>query len=332
MVVRAEPARLLAVVRERMAVSEVPARFSNLLARVYAAAASTGLVLDGRNVFVYRGAGIGPIDVEFGVGVAAPFDAIGEVECSTLPAGLVASTAHFGTYETLGAAHEAIHAWSRGTGRALDAVRWEAYGHWEDDPARRRTDVFYRLAPLAPGSKERRVAVGVAGLCLLALAGFLTLGTALIAPVGIYVARLLARRDNEELTRSRSWLGAVLAANALMLIVGIVALTRAPGGVLTSIEHSADSAAVASRTQAPPEWVERIAPGTTARARAGGGASKGLTKAFLLWATIVGGVIACALFALVVGTLGWLPGLLLAYALTGRWIAGRGPPKADTVM
>jgi hypothetical protein len=30
-------------------------------------------------------------------------------------------------------------------------VSWELYGHWEDDPAKLRTDVFYLLRPVGPG-------------------------------------------------------------------------------------------------------------------------------------------------------------------------------------
>jgi len=30
-------------------------------------------------------------------------------------------------------------------GRVRGGTRWEIYGHWDDDPAKRRTDVFYVL-------------------------------------------------------------------------------------------------------------------------------------------------------------------------------------------
>jgi hypothetical protein len=47
----------------------------------------------------------------------------------------------------MGDAHAAVIAWCRANGRALTGTRWEIYGHWSDDPARVRTDVFYLLKP-----------------------------------------------------------------------------------------------------------------------------------------------------------------------------------------
>ncbi len=328
-VTRIEPPRFLAAVREEMPAGEVPRRFAAALDRVYAATKAAGISVDGQNVFVYRDAGSnGRVLVEFGVGVSQSFAALGDVECITLPAGEVATTTHFGAYEALGRAHDAIHEWARKQGRALERTRWEVYGHWEEDAAKRRTDVFYLLAREPMAATTNRVALGIIGLGLLALVSLFTLGMALLTPVGMYVADRVARRDGHRLTRGMSWFGAVLAANLGIMIFGGVALTRLPGGVTGSLQHLADSAAATSKTQKPPDWMERIAPGASARAQATP-TPKGLTKAFVLWAAVIGGVIACTFFALIVGTLGWLPSLLLAYAATGRWLAGPVPPQDD---
>ena len=61
---------------------------------------------------------------------------------ATTPAGLVATTTYFGPYEKMHPAHRAIHEWARQNGRKL-GPSWEVYGHWNDDPAKRRTDIHY---------------------------------------------------------------------------------------------------------------------------------------------------------------------------------------------
>ena len=142
----AEP-RAVATVRTRLPIADVPRRFAAYLDQVYAASRAGAVRLDGQNVFVYH-ADPGPdgaTDVELGVGAVAPFAPVGAVHPSTLPAGEVAATTHWGDYAGLGAAHGAILDWCRAHGRALAGPRWEVYGHWSDDPARRRTDVYYLL-------------------------------------------------------------------------------------------------------------------------------------------------------------------------------------------
>ncbi len=85
------------------------------------------------------------INIEVGVEVDQPFTGIDPIMCSRTPSGLVAVTAHFGPYDRLGAAHAAIHRWCKENGRTPVRPCWEVYGHWEDDAAKLRTDVFYLL-------------------------------------------------------------------------------------------------------------------------------------------------------------------------------------------
>ena len=63
-----------------------------------------------------------------------------------------------GSYELLGDVHDAIRGWCMTNGREIEGTNWEIYGHHEEDPARRRTDVFllaadvgYRVCPLPDG-------------------------------------------------------------------------------------------------------------------------------------------------------------------------------------
>jgi effector-binding domain-containing protein len=143
--VRLAQPRAIAAVRIRLPMQDVPRRFADYLNQVYAASRTGAIELDGQNIFVYRGDAHGEADVEFGVGTRRPFERTGAVVHSATPAGRVATTTHWGDYAGLGAAHDAVVAWCRSQGHAIAGPRWEVYGHWSDDPAARRTDIFYLL-------------------------------------------------------------------------------------------------------------------------------------------------------------------------------------------
>lgn len=102
----------------------------------------------GRHVAVYLN---GAIDLEIGVEVQAAFAAEGDVVPSSTPSGLTASTVHFGPYQRLGGAHEAIRSWCAANAHQMVGPSWEIYDHWQpewnSDPSRIRTDVLYRVAP-----------------------------------------------------------------------------------------------------------------------------------------------------------------------------------------
>jgi effector-binding domain-containing protein len=144
-VVQRVAAHPIAAVKARIPAAEVPRRFGPLLSQVYDAAHAGAIALDGLNVFVYRDAPDGQVDVEFGVGVSGPFGAIGSVVYSQTPAGEAVMTTHWGEYHELGRAYEALKAWCREHGRCLAGPKWERYGHHSDDPATRRTDVYCLL-------------------------------------------------------------------------------------------------------------------------------------------------------------------------------------------
>ena len=139
--------RLIAAVHARLPTEAVPGTFGRYLDQVYAAAQRGAVQLDGQNVFVYQDVPEWPklAYVGFGVGVTAPFAAVGAVRPTQLPTGEVAMTTHVGSYARLGAAHDAIRDWCRTHGHPLTGQRWEVYGHWADDEAELRTDVLYLI-------------------------------------------------------------------------------------------------------------------------------------------------------------------------------------------
>ena len=131
-----------------MPASRVAAEFKRYLDQVYAAAKTGAVQLDGQNIFLYRPVADSrsEFEVEFGVGVKAPFAPVGNVQMSALPSGNAATTVHWGDYRELGKAHDAIREWCRANGTALAGPSWEIYGHWQEGVTP-RTDVYYLVAP-----------------------------------------------------------------------------------------------------------------------------------------------------------------------------------------
>jgi effector-binding domain-containing protein len=102
----------------------------------------------GRHVAVYWDC---TIRLEVGVEMIESIPEEEDVVRSATPAGRVASVVHFGPYQQLGMAHQAIRDWCSAGNLQLAGPNWEIYGHWQNDwdadPSRIRTDVFYQLAP-----------------------------------------------------------------------------------------------------------------------------------------------------------------------------------------
>ncbi|HLX63992.1 MAG TPA: GyrI-like domain-containing protein [Planctomycetota bacterium] len=123
-----------------------PANFGKFVqaccGEVWTFAKTAGLPKPGRHVALYAD-GDGPVEV--GVEVTAPFVGNQRVICSSLPAGRAVVTVHYGPYQLLGQAHDAILKWCAAQGLKRAGVCWEIYGHWDaawnNDPGKIRTDV-----------------------------------------------------------------------------------------------------------------------------------------------------------------------------------------------
>jgi effector-binding domain-containing protein len=115
--------------------SELPANIRGLFDQFYAGFKGKG----GLNIVVYS-----PFTSEgdFEIGCGVQLESGGN---AATPGGLVATTTHIGPYEKLRAAHDALHQWVHENGHKLAGPSWEVYGHWNEDPAKLRTDVFYLL-------------------------------------------------------------------------------------------------------------------------------------------------------------------------------------------
>jgi effector-binding domain-containing protein len=140
---RADP-RPLAAIRAVTTNRELGADIIRLLDQVWPVLREQG-VRTGHNVVVYHGGSGGELTVDVGVEAFAGFTARGEVRPASTPSGEVATVAHYGEYSDVGGAYGALEQWCRDNGRQPAGVNWEVYGDWDDDPAIRRTDVYFLL-------------------------------------------------------------------------------------------------------------------------------------------------------------------------------------------
>lgn len=135
----------IAAARQRTTYQLVSRQIGDLLSHPWAFLKSrSDLRSDGHNVAIYWDE-TGEGSIEVGVQVIARFESSDTVICSSTPAGTVARTTHFGPYNRLGAAHQAVRKWCEQSGPQIAGLNWEVYGDWDDDPAKLRTDVFYLL-------------------------------------------------------------------------------------------------------------------------------------------------------------------------------------------
>lgn len=137
----------LLVVRRRARQNELSRVVPDGCGTVWNFIRENGITPRGRNVAVYRHTETSALDVEIGVEVGPNAIGGGEVILSATPAGIATTVAHVGSYSLLSKANEAIKAWCDANQRQVAGPSWEVYGHWTDDAAKLRTDVFYLLKP-----------------------------------------------------------------------------------------------------------------------------------------------------------------------------------------
>lgn len=104
------------------------------------------------------------------------------------------------------------------------------------------------------------------------------------------------------------------------VVVGMLALmlftwASLPTGSMEHFQYTADSVSAVNQKKPPPAWVERIAPGTSARAAQGPPTPKSLRTPLLIWGVGVGILFVAALG----GSIAWAGAMLCGFAIRGRW-------------
>jgi effector-binding domain-containing protein len=136
----------IAVVRLRAKTEELSTVVPRACGEVWNFIRANSIPDPGRHVAVYLDK---VINLEVGAEVGRPFAGNDKFVCSSTPTGLVATTVHMGPYHLLGQAYGAVEKWCKEHGHTPAGPVWEVYGHWDDDPAKLRTDVFWLLRPAA---------------------------------------------------------------------------------------------------------------------------------------------------------------------------------------
>ncbi len=139
------PATRLLVVKRRARASELSRVVPDGCGVVWNHVRQAGIKSAGRNVAVYRACDSGELDVEVGVEIGADGVGAGEIVLSATPSGRAATVVHMGPYSLLMNANAAIREWCAANNHEIAGPSWKVYGHWSNDPAQVRTDVFYLL-------------------------------------------------------------------------------------------------------------------------------------------------------------------------------------------
>ena len=166
-----------------------------------------------------------------------------------------------------------------------------------------------------------RAAAFVAGTLVLLVAAVSSLGFALAAPLGMWIAHRVQRAHERTVGGWDSWLVAMTAMLIAVLLVGGVFAAKQPPGTWSRVISTADSVSAEAAGRSPPAWVTRLVP-TASRASVGPVHSQTVNTALLMWGFAMGIAIAGALIA----SAGWAGTMLLVFSVTGRWF--RAPAES----
>ena len=134
-----------AVMRARVAARDIPRGIMPLVDKVWRFVGAGGVPGHGHNIWLFHHREDGEVDVEIGVQVATPFTDRDEVVATRTPVGRAAHAVHYGDFAGLPAVHDAIRRWCHANALAPTGDNWEVYGDWDEDPAKRRCDVYHLL-------------------------------------------------------------------------------------------------------------------------------------------------------------------------------------------
>jgi hypothetical protein len=167
------------------------------------------------------------------------------------------------------------------------------------------------LEPTA--SPVTRGAAFLGGLCILLVATVFSLGSALVAPLGMIIVTKIQHSRGRVLSVLGHWVAAVASVMVLFALLGTVGASVVPKAAFDKFRRQSDSL---SAKQPPPAWIERMAPGTTKRIaeskRKESATVQTLGMAF-------GAAFVVIFFGLVFGSLGWVGGALIGLGVKGHW-------------
>lgn len=189
---------------------------------------------------------------------------------------------------------------------------------WSPFPNPKQELKRHDVLPHYAGRVIRRVLALIAGGAILAILAVSTVGFALAAPVGMWVAAIVRRARGGSYTRRVGWVGAVLACSLVLVGGFAVALSRLPAGYIETVQQQA-----AIRQQREPSAIEqalrRVSSASPSQA-AVEEKTRDLTrsKPFFLWITIMSSIVGAGIGGLLLGSMGWVGATLVMFGVTGK--------------
>ncbi|NNU28056.1 GyrI-like domain-containing protein [Isoptericola sediminis] len=117
----------LAVVRETVALADIPALYDRALPLIFAALGRAGVEPVGPPLGISHRMPAETLDLSVAVPVAEPFADDGEVAGETLPAGRAATVLVRGEYDQIAPAYEHLFGWVAAQGLVPTGIAWEQY-------------------------------------------------------------------------------------------------------------------------------------------------------------------------------------------------------------
>jgi effector-binding domain-containing protein len=145
------PQQHLAVVRETVAMTEIPALFDRAFPQIFAALGRAGVAPSAAPMGVTHGMPGDTLDLSVAVPVAEPFTPDDDaVTIETLPEGPAATLLVRGDYAGIAPAYGRLFAWIEAQGRTPSGIAWEQYLTEPEpggDPALNETLLAVALQP-----------------------------------------------------------------------------------------------------------------------------------------------------------------------------------------
>ena len=166
--------------------------------------------------------------------------------------------------------------------------------------------------PVEPQAGAGARVVAALGAIIVLLGGALfSLGGVFFAPLGMLTAAAIRRKRGRVLSMVGHWLAALVGVAVVIAAFGAVTAAFVPKGSLDEIRRSMDSATTAAAVKSG-----RTTPADSAALRAARRATSSRGMAVMLaYGFGFAGILMVAFF----GTIGWIGGMLLGYAVNGRW-------------
>lgn len=171
-------------------------------------------------------------------------------------------------------------------------------------------------APFVPVEPEAsigaRVAAAFGALIVLVGGAIFSLGVVFFAPLGMLIGAAIWRKRGRVLSTVGHWLAALIGVAVVIAAFAALTASFVPPGSMDQLKHTMDSASAAAAAQSG-----RASPADSAAASAARrltSSPRALTVG-LAYGFGFAGIFVVALF----GTIGWMGGMLLGYAIKGRW-------------